>query len=124
MGQIIFLSLIVILMCFGLILDYKIHHKLNKNEDVSKMKHQVRILDTITNGVLFSYILIELWLSPLPIGIFIFALITTLMFVSIKLIKYFNKETKSLLLIELIIIILLTASYILAGIMLLYTISN
>ena len=120
MGQIIFLSLIVILMCFGLILDYKIHHKLNKNEDVSKMEHQVRILDAITNGVLFSYILIELWLSPLPIGIFIFALITTLMFVSIKLIKYFNKETKSLLLIELIIIILLAASYILAGIALLY----
>lgn len=124
MSQIIFLSLIIILICFKLILDYKILHKLNKNEDVSKMKHQVRILDAITNGVLFSYILIELWLSPLPIGIFIFALITTLMFVSIKLIKYFNKETKSLLLIELIIIILLTASYILAGIMLLYTISN
>lgn len=120
MSQIVFLSLIVILMCFGLILDYKILHKLNKNEDVSKMKHQVRILDAITNTILFSYILIKLWLSPLPIGIFIFALITTLMFVSIKLIKYFNKETKSLLLIELIIIILLTASYILAGIALLY----
>lgn len=120
MSQIIFLSLIIILMCFKLILDYKILHKLNKNEDVSKMEHQVRILDAITNGALFSYILIKLWLSPLPTGIFIFALITTLMFVSIKLIKYFNEETKSLLLIELIIIILLAASYILAGMMLLY----
>lgn len=120
MSQIIFLSLIIILICFKLILDYKILHKLNKNEDVSKMEHQEHILDGITNGALFSYILIKLWLSPLPTGIFIFALITTLMFVSIKLIKYFNKETKSLLLIELIIIILLAVSYILAGMMLLY----
>lgn len=119
MSQIVFLSLIVILMCFGLILDYKIHHKLNKNEDVSKMKHQEHILNAITNTILFSYILIKLWLSSLPTGIFIFALITTLMFVSIKLIKYFNKETKLSLLIGLIMIILLTAMYILASIILL-----
>lgn len=120
MYQIIFLSSIIILICFKLALNYKILHKVNKNEDVSKMEHQVRILDAITNGALFSYILIKLWLSPLPTGIFIFALITTLMFVSIKLIEYFNEKTKSLVLIELITVILLTTSYILAGMMLLY----
>lgn len=114
MLTIIMLSIIMILLLFKMRLNHKMLQKLHNHEsNISKLERQEDILELIINMILFTFVLTGLAQSSLPIGLFIFALITSLAFIGIKLFELFNKQQhhRSLVLIELIIIILLTISY-------------